>query len=133
MMRRVLLCFCVSAASLLSADVTGIWSGLVQGQRGEPQDVAFRFKVEGQALTGKMFGDEFDLPISDGSLTGEQIHFTVVTKNYYNGGKTVFTYTGTFKGTEMELTRERVPNPDDKGGGPNRGPGKQTIKLKRIG
>ena len=133
MIRRVLLCCCLSAASLLAADVTGIWSGLAPGQRGEPQDVAFRFKVEGKALMGKMFGDEFDQPIEDGSVDGDQIHFTVVTKNYYNGGKTVFTYTGTIKGTEIELTRERVPNPNDKGGGPNRGPGKQTMKLKRIG
>jgi hypothetical protein len=106
---------------------------MVSGGRGEPQDISFRFKVDGQSITGTMFGDEFDLPISEASVTGDQIRFTVVTKNYYSGAKQPFVYTGTIKGAEMELTRERIVNPDDK---PTKNPnfqGKQTIKLKRIG
>jgi hypothetical protein len=136
---RSFLGVCLLAICSLGADVTGIWSGQEQGRRGEPQDVAFRFQLNGQALTGKMFGDEFDLPIADGSISGDQIRFTVTTTNYYNNVKTTFVYTGTIKGEEMELVRERVPTANDrpanrpandKAG--NRFPQKQTIKLKRI-
>ena len=96
------------ATCVLASEIDGIWVGQQQGRRGEPEDLAFRFKLDGQALTGKMFGDEFDLPISEGSFSGDQIRFVVTTTNYYNGTKTKFIYTGAIKGREMELTRERV-------------------------
>lgn len=120
------------AACLLASEIDGVWVGQQAGRRGgAPEDLAFRFKLDGQALTGKMFGDEFDLPISEGSLSGDQIRFTVTTTNYYSGTKTKFVYTGAIKGGEMELVRERVPSPDDKGANRN-APLKQTLKLKRI-
>jgi hypothetical protein len=118
------------ASVALAADISGIWVGQDSG-RGGPQDIAFRLKVQGAALTGTMFGDEFDIPIGEGSIAGDQIRFTVTTTNYYSGSKTVFRYAGTLKEGELELVRERVPTPDDKPS--NRGPGKQTLKLKRIG
>ena len=118
------------ASVAVAADISGIWVGQDQG-RGGLQDIAFRLKAQGAALTGTMFGDEFDIPIGEGSITGEQIRFTVTTTNYYSGSKTVFRYTGTIKEGELELVRERVAAPDDKQS--NRGPGKQTLKLKRIG
>ena len=137
---------CFFAAVLLASDVNGVWTGQQAGRRGEPEDVAFRFKIDGQTLTGKMFGDEFDLPISEGSISGDQIRFVVTTVNYYNGTKTPFVYTGTVKGGEMELIRERVQTPEEKAAettlkkapekapekAANRPPVKQTLKLKRI-
>ena len=118
------------AVSVPAAEVDGIWVGQQQGRRGEPEDLAFRFKVDGQVLTGKMFGDEFDLPISDGSFSGDQIRFVVTTTNYYNGTKTKFIYSGAIKSGEMELTRERVQTAEEKAA--NRNTGKQTLKLKRF-
>lgn len=103
--------------------------GQQQGRRGELEDLAFRFKLEGQTLTGKMFGDEFDLPISEGSLSGDQIRFVVTTTNYYSGTKTKFVYTGTIRDREMELTRERIRTAEEK---PNREAAKQIIQLRRI-
>jgi hypothetical protein len=117
-------------ASLLASDITGIWAGQQQGRRGEPEDIAFRLKLDGGALTGKMLGDEFDIPIADASLSGDQVRFTVTTTNYYSGTKVKYTYTGTIKGAEMELVRERIPTPEDKTS--NRPPFKQTLKLKRL-
>jgi hypothetical protein len=117
------------AACALAAGVNGIWMGQQQGRRGELEDLAFGFKLEGQTLTGKMFGDEFDLPISEGSLSGDQIRFVVTTTNYYSGTKTKFVYTGTIRDREMELTRERIRTAEEK---PNREAAKQTIQLKRI-
>jgi hypothetical protein len=127
---RLLLAFGL-AVSTFAADINGIWSGQQQGRRGEPEDVAFRFKLDGQVLTGTLFGDEFDIPIQEASLNGEEIRFTVTTTNYYSGSKSRYIYTGTLKGAEMELVRERVQTPEDQTR--NRPPQKQTIRLKRLG
>src|SRR3954468_13912372 len=104
--------FWVSLAS--AADLTGIWTGQIPGRNGGADDVAFQFKLDGQTLTGKLLGDEFDIAIADGSLKGDDVRFTLTTTNYYSGGKTVFLYTGTVKGAELELVRERVPQADDR-------------------
>ena len=127
--------FLLAASFVSAADLSGIWTGQQQGRRGEPEDVAFRFKMEGQSLTGKMFGDEFDLPISEGSISGDAVRFTVTTTNYYSGGQIHFVYSGTIKGGEMELTRERLQTPEEKAANrpaANRPPLKQTLKLKRL-
>src|SRR5713226_2809579 len=124
---RAVLAFCLLATWALAAAVTGIWTGQQPGRGGAIEDVAFRFKLDGQSLTGKIFGDEFDLPITEASLSGDQVRFTVITTNYYTGTKVKFTYTGTIKGAEMELVRERVQTPEDKSA--NRPIVKQTLKL----
>jgi len=123
--------FLLVANWLFAADITGIWAGQQQGRLGQPEDVAFRFKLEGQTLTGKMFGDEFDLPITEGSLSGDQVRFTLTTTNYYSKTATKFVYTGTLKNGEIELVRERVATPQDTPA-VNRQPGKLTLKLKRL-
>ena len=122
--------FVLAGTSALAADISGIWAGQQQGRRGEPEDIAFRFKVDGPSLTGKVFGDEFDLPITEASIEGDQIRFVVVTTNYYSGTKSRFIYTGTVKGQEIELVRERVPTPEEKAA--NRPVPKQTLTLKRL-
>jgi hypothetical protein len=128
---RLLVLILATAAGLLSSDLTGIWVGQLPGQNGTVNDVALRLKLDGQSLTGKLFGDEFDIPIADASVTGDQVSFTVTTTNYYSGGKTKFLYTGVIKGAELELVRERVPSPTDRPNA-NRLPQKQTLKLKRL-
>ena len=127
---QLLLVLLIAATSLFGVDVTGIWAGTQQGRRGDPEDVSFRFRVEGTTLTGKMFGDEFDLPIEEASVVGDQVRFAVVTKNYYSGTNTKFTYTGTVSGSEMTLVRERIPTPEEKAA--NKPVVKQTLKLKRL-
>ena len=123
------LCF---TTCVLGADIAGIWAGQQPGRLGQAEDVAFRFNLHGQVLTGTMFGDEFDIPIREGSISGDQVRFKVITTNYYSGAKVTFIYTGVMKGAEIELVRERVRTPEDKGGG-NRAAGNQTLKLKRLG
>jgi hypothetical protein len=118
-------------ASLSATDFDGIWVGQQPGRNGEVEDLAFRLKVAGASITGKMFGDEFDLPISEGTINGDQIRFVVTTNNYYNRIKTQFVYTGTLKGGILELVRERLQGPEVRAGAKN-GPGKQTLKLHRL-
>jgi hypothetical protein len=127
---RSVLSLLLLAASVAASDFDGIWVGQQPGRRGESEDLAFRLKVNGESITGKMFGDEFDLPITEGSFSGDQIRFVVTTTNYYNGTKTKFTYTGAIKDGVLELVRERVQTADDKGA--NRPAARQVLKLKRI-
>ena len=133
-------CFLSFTSCIPAADITGIWAGQQPSRLGQPEDVAFRLKLEGQVLTGTMFGDEFDIPIQEGSFSGDQLQFKVTTTNYYSGGKVTFIYTGVVKGAEIELVRERVRTAEDKaekadkaGKGGNRPAGNQTLKLKRLG
>lgn len=130
MILRRILPLLLAATSVLAADITGIWEGKQPGRNGQMDDIALRFKVEGESLSGKMFGDEFDIPIAEATLKGDQLRFSVTTTNYYNGVQTTFIYTGTVKGAEIELVRERVPTPEDRER--NRPPVKQMITLKRL-
>lgn len=126
---RVLLLL-IFTACLYAAGVDGIWTGQTPGRNGEVQDVSFQFRLNGNTLTGKMFGDEFDLPIEEGSTTGDQIKFTITTTNYYNGNKTKFVYTGKIRGDEIELNRERAERDKEDDG--KRQDSKRTLKLKRL-
>jgi hypothetical protein len=115
---------------LPAADVTGIWTGQMLGRRGEKEDVAIQFKASGAEITGKLFGDEFDLPVEEASVTGEQIKFIVTTTNYYSGAKVKFSFTGTVKGDQIELTRTRIGEPASEN--PNRAIPPQTFTIRRL-
>jgi hypothetical protein len=120
------------AATLAAADLTGIWSGQMAGRRGGTEDVAFQFKVNGGVLTGKMFGDEFDLPLENVTLKGDQIQFIVTTKNYYNRTETKTQFTGTIKDNEIAFTRERLGPPPLGANRPDRQNAPQTFTIKRL-
>lgn len=127
---RILFCLLLTFSWAAAADISGIWAGQQEGRRGEPEDVAFRFRVEGNSITGTMFGDEFDVPVEDGFVSGDQVRFAVATTNYYTRTRVVFRYTGTVQGSEIELVRERVQTQEEKAA--NRPVFRQTLKLKRL-
>jgi hypothetical protein len=128
---RCLIGLTIAAITMFAADLTGIWAGQAPSRRGDKEDIAFQFKVNGTTLTGKMFGDEFDLPLEEASVSGDQVKFLVTTTNYYNRTQVRFSYTGTIKGNEIELTRTRVGGPPAEGPA-NRQNGKQTFTIKRL-
>jgi hypothetical protein len=128
---RYVVGFAIAAMTMFAADLTGIWAGQMPGRRGDKEDVAFQFKVKGSTLAGTMFGDEFDLPLEEASVSGNEIKFLVTTTNYYSGSQVKLVFTGTIKGNEIELTRARV------GGAPAEGAAarqnvKQTFTIKRL-
>jgi hypothetical protein len=127
---QLLVALLIAVTYLSAADITGIWTGTQQGRRGETEDVSFRFRVEGTTLTGKMFGDEFDIPVEEATLVGDQVRFVVITRNYYSGSNTKFVYSGTVTGSSMTLVRERIQTPEEKAA--NKPVVTQTLKLTRL-
>jgi hypothetical protein len=120
---------CALASALSAADVSGIWTGQLEDKNGDSQDLSFRLAQTGDALTGKMYGDNESTPIAEGKIVGNQVSFTVT--NELNGQISKFVYTGTLNGDEIEVTRERV-NLKDGPINPNRPNQKQTFRLKRV-
>ena len=120
---------CALALALWAADISGIWTGQTVDRNGDSQDFSFRFAQSGDTLTGKMYGDNESTPIADGKIVDNQVTFTVTSE--LNGQISRFVYTGTMKGDEIEVTRERV-NLKNGPINPDRQNQKQTVRLKRV-
>lgn len=116
------------AATLLGADVSGIWTGQLADRNGDLHDLSFRFKQTGDTLAGKMYGDNESTPIAGGKVLDRQIVFSVKTEQ--NGQISTFIYSGTIDGDEIKVTREREPAPA--GNTSNKPTPKQSITLKRL-
>ncbi len=93
-------------------------------RNGDLQDFSFRFEQHDQVLSGKMYGDNESIPITDGKISGDKITFLVTTE--LNGSITKTLFTGILKGTEIQVTRERV------GPKPEKPAPKQTLVLKQL-
>lgn len=126
----MLLCAAVVCATL-AADLNGIWTGQVPARGEAKEDIAFQFKItEAGNITGKLFGDEIDLPIEEASLVGDKLKFSITTTNYYSGVKVKFLYSGIITADQIEVTRERVLKPDEKPQ-PDE-PTQRTFTLKKL-
>lgn len=68
----------VAAAGLpgLAADVAGKWQGTVQGDQGE-FTLVFDFTVDGETLGGTVDGPGGQLPITKGTIKGDDLTFNV--------------------------------------------------------
>ncbi len=125
---RVVLLSVAYALAAYGADISGIWTGEVPGRNGGVQDVTFQFKQRGETVAGKLYGDDEDIPIADGALSGSAISFSVSLGAGSNKSK--FLYSGTVDGAIMRLTRQREnpepQAPDSKRNTP------QSITLRRM-
>src|SRR5207248_9246734 len=104
-LRLLVLAILVNGAAY-AAELAGIWMGETTGRNGEKQDIALQFKMTKGNLTGVMFGDEFDLPIEDLKVEGDNVSFSVTNVNYYSGSRLTLVYSGTLGDKEMRLTRQ---------------------------
>jgi len=77
-MARLILLWALAGATLLfAADPTGTWTGDQPGSNGNTYSITFKLKAEGGKLTGTMGGDQFEQPIQNGEIHGDDIAFTV--------------------------------------------------------
>jgi len=97
----------VLAATLVAqaADISGKWTAQVPGRDGQTRETTFTFKAEGEKLTGTTSGRNGDVPITDGTVKGDAIAFTVVMN--FNGQEVKLLYKGTVAGEEIKFTRQR--------------------------
>jgi len=88
-----------------AADATGKWTAQVPGRGGQTRETTFNFKVEGAKLTGTMSGQQGEIPISDGTVKGDEIAFS--TKFTGGGGEVKINFNGKVAGDEIKFTRAR--------------------------
>src|SRR5438552_19030361 len=105
---RYVIGFAIAAMTMFAGDLTGIWAGQAPSRRGDKEDVAFQFKVNGNALTGKMFGDDFDLPLEEASVSGNEVTVIITTTIYAIGSQLKSVYSGPVKRNSVGLTRARA-------------------------
>lgn len=100
----------LSAIAVSAADLNGIWVGQIPvGRQGAMLDIAFRITQNGNAIGGKLYGDYKSSPISEGTINGDEVTFSVVTQEQAGNeiNTTLLKFVGTLKEGELELTRER--------------------------
>ena len=90
-----LLLFLITVCAF-AADVTGKWTATVQGPDGDMQ-LVFNLKQDGGKVTGNVEGPMGEMPVSEGTIEGDTISFTVATDQF----KVV--HKGTVSGDEMKL------------------------------
>jgi len=84
MIGRILLTTLAGVALLLAADPTGTWTGDQPGRDGNTYRITFKLKADGAKLTGTMGGEQFEQPIQNGEIHGDDISFMVHLE--FNGG-----------------------------------------------
>jgi len=119
-----------------AADLSGIWVGQIPNRNGDLLDIAFQFTQNGTSLGGKLYGDYGSSPIVEGKVSGDEIIFLV--RSTEQAGNQINTsrlrFSGTLKGGEIELSRERERSTNAGNGGSveSRGATRQTFHLKRL-
>lgn len=129
-MLKRLLVISALALPLFAADLSGIWTGQLTDRNGDPHDLAFQIIQKGDAIAGKMYGDNESTPISEGKVSGGQVTFT--TKSEMNGQHTTFVFSGIIEGDQIQVTRKRMEArdaPKDPAKKPDPDP---VIVLKRL-
>jgi hypothetical protein len=129
-MRRLFAALLFIIATASATDWTGIWAGSMAGRKGETEDVAFQFQMKNGQLAGKMFGDEFDLPAEGISVVEGKLKFIISSMNYYSRVAVKHQFTAEMKGSELVMTRERIPDPASPP--PKEAPSPQSFTLKRL-
>jgi hypothetical protein len=104
MIRRILVMALAGAALLLAADPTGTWNGDQPGRDGNTYNITFKLKADGGKLTGTMGGDQFEQPIQNGEIHGDDISFTV---HLEFGGGIDLKYTGKVSADKIDFKVQR--------------------------
>ncbi len=100
----------VSAITAAAADVAGTWKTSYKNSEGQIRESTLTLKVDGGKLSGEISSPRGKVPVTEGSIDGGKISFTVVRKG--NGDEIPIRFTGSVKGDTMSLKmqiRDRKP------------------------
>lgn len=93
----------ISLGVSFAADIDGKWTTQVEGRNG-PRTEALMLKASGNTLTGSIQGGRGEaVQISNGTIDGDQVSFTVVRE--FRGNQVTQQYKGMLAGGELKLTR----------------------------
>ena len=91
--------------ALHAADISGKWTAQVPGRDGQTREATFNLTQDGEKLTGTTSGPNGDMPITDGTVKGEDVAFTVVAN--FNGNEVKMQYKGKVSAEGIKFTRTR--------------------------
>jgi len=83
-----------------AADATGKWKSSVTSPDGQEMEITFNLKQDGEALDGTAESPMGETKITEGSVNGDAIQFTVETDQFK------IVHKGTLSGDEMKLKVE---------------------------
>ena len=111
---------CLMSVAAFAADATGSWKWTQMGrQGGTPQEITAKLTAKDGKLTGTVTqpgrggGAPMDVEVSDGTVKGDAIAFSLVRE--FNGNKFVTKYEGKLDGDTIKGT---VTSPGRGGGEP---------------
>jgi hypothetical protein len=100
------------AGFAFGADVDGKWTGSVPGMDGNPINIQYTFKAEGNTLTGTTKDMEGkDIAIKNGKIDGNNISFTVTFDMM--GQEFTMNYKGVVSGDQIKLTFDMMGQPSE--------------------
>jgi hypothetical protein len=101
-MRGVIVLAALTLWVSFAADIDGKWTGQVEGRNG-PQTQTLMLKADGNALTGSVQGGRGSaVEISNGTIDGNNVSFTVVRE--FRDNKITQQFKGSVSGGELKLT-----------------------------
>ena len=102
----------LAAAGPAAPDLSGAWMGLIPGSGRRPaQYIEFRIEQQGNALTGKLYGESQSSPIISGEVDLHgNVNFVVEAREQAGNQINIVEYRfdGVLCGTGIDLTRERA-------------------------
>jgi len=84
-----------------AADIDGKWTAEIAGRGGQVTQTLM-LKADGGTLTGSLEGRGGSMKISNGTINGDDVSFSVVRE--FNGNSMTEQYKGTLSGGELKLT-----------------------------
>ena len=72
-----LACSAIIGLAAVFADVNGKWTGTFDGPDGNPIDVAYTIKVDGDKLTGDASAQGITLKLDSGKINGDDFKFSI--------------------------------------------------------
>jgi hypothetical protein len=99
-LRTMGLMLCLTLA-LAGADVDGVWKAVYTSPDGAQRESTFHLKADGGKLTGKLVSANGEAELKDGTITGDDVAFTV-TRNF-GGNDVALKYKGKVAKDEMKL------------------------------
>ena len=98
----------VYTAFSADTDIDGKWTGSYSTGFGEPMNMEFTFKADGNVFTGTTLGgaNGEQIPILEGKIDSNKISFTVVVDMM--GQQMVFKYMGEFSKNKKDKNKDKI-------------------------